>query len=378
MKKKLILFVMLIVSLFIYSERAEAAKELTCIYSGESDESRVMLFQEANGTLGVIFGNNSLSDVSLDYIDSPAWYYNDILNDINNGKLHYELKVQFNTSSYDLSTKSLNGCPNNYNLDHPSGVAYVYGYGGFLGYQYYNYNFFDSDDNMKLLASYNRTPKKINYRFSTSDNYSEKIANTKWDAKCKYDNVNLFFNKNELLLFSSVSVDEFNFVSQFSLDELFTAYSGVCPVIMYTEVIQEYNYETKELNRSKLFFLSDTGSHSSNKIKITSKDYGNDVNGNDNNNVDTCESLLGDDLIEKIVGFFNIIKIAIPILLIGFGIFDFAKAVFGNDENMKKVKKTFILRIVAAILFFLSPILIKFILSLANSVWDFINPSTCL
>ena len=53
-----------------------------------------------------------------------------------------------------------------------------------------------------------------------------------------------------------------------------------------------------------------------------------------------CESLLGSELIDKIKSYTNIIKIAVPIILITFGIIDFTKAIFSCDEDsMKKMQK---------------------------------------
>ena len=69
----------------------------------------------------------------------------------------------------------------------------------------------------------------------------------------------------------------------------------------------------------------------------------------------------------------------VPILLIVFGIIDFATAVFSSKEDdMKKRRETFIKRIVAAVLVFLAPILVNFLLNIANDAWNWINPDTCL
>lgn len=91
-----------------------------------------------------------------------------------------------------------------------------------------------------------------------------------------------------------------------------------------------------------------------------------------------CEGLLSQKLIDKINSYLNIVKYAIPILLIGLGTFDFTKALFAGDEdNMKKAQKTFIKRLSVAILFFFVPIIVNFILGLANKVWPIIIPNSC-
>ena len=91
-----------------------------------------------------------------------------------------------------------------------------------------------------------------------------------------------------------------------------------------------------------------------------------------------CEDLIGEDLRAKIGSYLNIIKIAVPIILIGFGIVDFTKAVFAGDEDkMKKAQKDFLLRIGIAIIFFLTPTIVDFLLGIANKVWNFIEPGSC-
>lgn len=90
-----------------------------------------------------------------------------------------------------------------------------------------------------------------------------------------------------------------------------------------------------------------------------------------------CQTLLGEDLINKIKSYVNIIKIAIPIILIGLGIFDFTKAMFSGEEEMQNAKKNFIKRILIAVLIFITPTILHFILSLANEVWEVISPDSC-
>lgn len=91
-----------------------------------------------------------------------------------------------------------------------------------------------------------------------------------------------------------------------------------------------------------------------------------------------CESLLGEDLIKKIDSYLNIFKIAIPIVLIMFGIIDYVKVVFsGTDDEMKKAQKDFLKRIFIAILIYLTPIVVNLILTIANQVWSFISPNSC-
>lgn len=94
--------------------------------------------------------------------------------------------------------------------------------------------------------------------------------------------------------------------------------------------------------------------------------------------VTDCEGLLSQNFIEKMNSYLNIVKYAVPILLIALGIFDFSKAVLSSSEDeMKKSQSTFIKRLVIALLFFLVPTIVNLILTLANKVWPIIIPNSC-
>ena len=88
--------------------------------------------------------------------------------------------------------------------------------------------------------------------------------------------------------------------------------------------------------------------------------------------------IVTEGLINRINSYLNIIKIAVPIILIGFGIIEFTKAIFSeNEDTMKKAQKQFIKRIAIAILIFFVPTILNLLLTLANKVWPIIVPSTC-
>ena len=90
-----------------------------------------------------------------------------------------------------------------------------------------------------------------------------------------------------------------------------------------------------------------------------------------------CETLLGDKLRDKIRSYLNIFKIAVPIILIGFGIVDFTKAVFSGEDEMKKAQQAFVKRLFIALLIFLVPTIVNIILHLANKVWPIISTDSC-
>ena len=91
-----------------------------------------------------------------------------------------------------------------------------------------------------------------------------------------------------------------------------------------------------------------------------------------------CESLIGDALKVKLQSYIDTFKIAIPIILIVFGILDFTKAIFaGDEEKMRKAQKDFIKRIAISVLIFIMPIIVDLLLNIANQVWNFISPNSC-
>ena len=79
----------------------------------------------------------------------------------------------------------------------------------------------------------------------------------------------------------------------------------------------------------------------------------------------------------------DIIKIAVPIILIIMGSIDFAKAIVaGKDDEIKKSQSTFIKRVIAAVIVFFVPTIVGLLLSLINQDKNaclscVLNTSTC-
>lgn len=80
------------------------------------------------------------------------------------------------------------------------------------------------------------------------------------------------------------------------------------------------------------------------------------------------------------VNIVNIIKIAIPVILIILGMLDLGKAVTSNDEKqMKEAQKTLIKRIVYAVLIFFIISLVQFVFSaLVNDKDEKDSISACI
>ena len=92
---------------------------------------------------------------------------------------------------------------------------------------------------------------------------------------------------------------------------------------------------------------------------------------------DDC-TLFGEDLIKLINKYLSYVKIIIPILVIGLGVVDFARAVLASSEDdIKKAQKRFVTRLVVGVAVFFAPSIITLLLKLANQVWSFIDPNSC-
>ena len=103
----------------------------------------------------------------------------------------------------------------------------------------------------------------------------------------------------------------------------------------------------------------------------------------DDNEVITKPEKKGCELIpSKIMEYINeamsIIRIAVPALLVGLIIFDFASALFASsEEKMKKAQGKVIKRIIIAIVIFFVPTLINLVLNIVNDVWSNANYEIC-
>lgn len=72
---------------------------------------------------------------------------------------------------------------------------------------------------------------------------------------------------------------------------------------------------------------------------------------------------ISDDMRDLLSNIFNIIRFAIPVLVIVLGLFDFLRAAAsGTEDHMKRAQKQLITRLIAAALIFLAPLVIAFFL----------------
>jgi len=498
MKKGIYLLITLVVSLFVFSGRVEAAKELTCVYEGGLASNGKMLVQDSKGKITILTTFNDDS-----YIEHPAWavlnlavasidskfYKNNELSNCpeyssalpasGKGKVHFydenkfakadyklvdsyekiherlnefneiarntnssaqelvciydnnasslakmliqektgELKLYIADGKAELSnpkwkltesyfpklvktkyydadnTGYLTGCPT-----YSSGVAWSGQGNVYFGDQKGSFTIYKEtvNFNLKKVDEYDYLPDNLTsghyYEFSSSTNYSEQINNNKWIGKCVYgvsdtEKLYLYFNEDTVIIDNKLK-NRCTSRTYFTLNDLLAWDS--CPRLY------EYYFYSTLPNADKLCSVGQYYIDAKKAPKLGVKQIGDNIfvshqltylEGSvesirpvePNEPIDDCKDLFGDELVKRINSIMNIIKIAVPILLIGFGILDFTKAIFaGSDDDMTKSKSKFFKRIIAAVLVFIAPIFINLILTLANEVWGNISPDSCV
>ena len=88
-----------------------------------------------------------------------------------------------------------------------------------------------------------------------------------------------------------------------------------------------------------------------------------------------CDGILvPNELFNLVHTIINVIKIAVPILLIIFGIIDFAKSVIAKSEDdVKKYRKNFVSRLISAIVVFLLIFIVQLAVNMIASVEETTN-----
>lgn len=89
-------------------------------------------------------------------------------------------------------------------------------------------------------------------------------------------------------------------------------------------------------------------------------------------NATLCDGILiPNQMFNAVATIIKVIKIAVPILLIIFGMLDFAKSVIAKSEDdVKKYRKSFISRLISAVIVFLLVFVVQLSVNLIASVED--------
>ncbi len=90
------------------------------------------------------------------------------------------------------------------------------------------------------------------------------------------------------------------------------------------------------------------------------------------NNYKSCDQLIGDSTKEILEYIFLVIRVATPIILIVLTMLDFSKAIAADENELQNAITRFVKRTIAAILIFLAPTLIEFLMDITG-----ISDGTC-
>lgn len=380
MKKKVLLLITIIISMVLFIDRVGASTfpELTCIYDKTNSQPGIKFIQTNDGNARLFIAPSNATDIS----SNTNW-------------------VKINSKS--RTGKSVYVTPKTF-TECPKCVKYTTQGGGKI-------DFDCSDSDGQLKEESNNLDEK--YAYEIVDVKSDTIINEKpqsdnevlndeWKVKCAYTNgtniIEVFLTENEYKIYdNNIEVNSSFGTSNLKLK------------ISFTELMNEYkdhvdkNRCIKKIYKKDMIKCTSTSCINKNKktFSITYQTkYDKSFSGyalsldksifktqnnnnvkidNDNVNFKDCEDLIGKDAKDLINTVMRWVRIAVPLLLIVFGVLDFSKAVFSSSEdNIKKTREKFIKRIVAAVLVFLAPILVNLILDLGNKAWEIINADTCL
>ena len=208
---------------------------------------------------------------------------------------------------------------------------------------------------------------------SAGGKYESSVTNSN-DINCVYGNLTLTIdNNNKKISGSSAGCSSITLPS----------YDGLSDKTQCPKEIYGYKYSVPRTNGFTCSY-SWKSATSYSRIDLNGKEPVYDANGSDVSTdrekdkvtKDTESSLytgcpLGKDVTKDLYGALKIFKIAAPLLVIGFTIFEFVKALAKGDitSELKKLSQRLLKRCIYAVILFFLPVLVNQIMQLAN-VWD--------
>lgn len=380
MKKKVLLIITIIIGMILCIDRVEANTfpELTCIYDKTDSQPGIKFIQTNEGNARLFIAPSNANDISV----STNW-------------VKINSKSRTGNSVY-VTSKTFTECP--------KCVKYTTQGGGKV-----DFDCGDADGQLKEKLNkldeqyaYEIVDVKSDTIINEKPQSDSEVLNDEWGVKCAYTNgantIEVFLTENEYKMYDNnievnSSFETSKLKLKISFEELMNEYKdhvgkNRCIKNIYKKDMIKCT-STSCINKNKKDFSItyqtkydksfNSYTLSSDKSMFKNQNNDNIKIDNDNVNFKDCEDLIGQDARELINTVMKWIRIAVPLLLIVFGILDFSKAVFSSSEDdMKKTREKFIKRIVAAVLVFLAPILVNLILDLGNQVWGIINADTCL
>lgn len=392
---KLLYLLTIIITLFTFNTSVNAAQKLVCLYESSGEDITLAFIQDSNTPYKQYILENDKLKAS---INDSGWKKNTKVINFND----YSFSAENSLS--DEGDGIFRQCPGS--ISNTPSQYWVYN-----GKNNASFKLYDEHKNETIEIKYedfsvsdgkNPVSGKACYELKKDEKWLQ--STTEWDSSkyqmaCLYQkNINnqceiiqLNVGKNERSFISSrqlglnINIHVLN--NSYAIDIIEKTFKGSCPKSLKvaigngngkygSDVVIDQGKTEIGLNWQTYSLINSIG-----KNILTDQDVAqNEVIINPNDNVDTCEELFGgDESMLKLVKFIiNLVKIFIPIVLIGFGIADFGMAIFsGEEDKMKKAQKRFITRIIVAVIIFLIPTVLKMILTIANSIWPNIDATLC-
>lgn len=162
-----------------------------------------------------------------------------------------------------------------------------------------------------------------------------------------------------------------------------SVFANGCPKDVYVDcggVASEGTAYCNILPESKCLYEKgesngESGHNQGDDKKINTKDRSNNKTNSNNDGTESCEDILGPNVMSDIKTVMGWLRIAAPILVIVLGALDFSKAVLVDDPKaLSKASSTFAKRLIAAVALFFAPYILMYLLDAANSI---ISQSSC-
>lgn len=400
--------VFMLILVFSFNGNVYAAQELSCLYENSGVADKVMLVQDKNGK--VVVYKHDKNGSWEDY----GWYVSDAVPKWGDVKTNKKGKIKVDTSNIDDDKKisNLTSCP----------TAKVTFDGGKIRFYKENvdgsYVWFKTICRLEGEPKYSAFVPKANDYDTSSTDVSGKTCSSfttkeMWNAvntekhatSCLYASdvvegchiVRMDVDTNKVLHWVQAEplvgvVNDIRFKAETesaNVDSMFENFSGNCPDFIYVNRIVASGQASvsPHLVNTKVKFAK-TGSFQKYN-KMDQKGINQVTGGNLTGEVELnfqkieildCETLFGgsEELIDLLKFILNLIKVLVPLMVVGLGTLDFAKAMFaGSEDNMKKAQSKFVKRLVIAVAIFLIPSILKLVLGIASSIWGNIDANLC-
>lgn len=379
-------------------EKNSEIPELTCIYSKGNTQFPIMYTQDSKGNRKVwqINKKEYADEAKKPTKTSPHW---ELIFDETNTSFNQKTSINYRPDNYfadNLVTVSIDGsskerpktCPPcvNHSGTGPYNTKFSY-YTKKEGKCKIGYtHLLDATTSVTTIEEVNNN--KILQSSELSDDEKNKLYN------CNYGSINFYITDDEQNIYSNIientggSVLDDKTEIKFSRDDFLQDYKTnksetKCPTQLYEKCTKEDSGNSAIGPKGTYceWYITAPESDNSHTINPVPKvsENGKKEEKPAKESVNNCNDLFSSATIKEIDKIMGLIRIAVPIILIVFGIIDFFRATFSdNEDNMKKDRERFIKRIIAAIIVFIVPMFVHLVLTIANNVWGYINPETCV